>query len=52
MKHPDPRKHLVISLAKSGLRIIAGIFLFAGMLKSAGTLLILAEVGGIVEELV
>jgi hypothetical protein len=52
MKQPDPRKHLVISLAKSGLRIIAGVFLFAGMLKSAGALLILAEVGGIVEELV
>jgi hypothetical protein len=52
MKHPDPRKHLVISLAKSGLRILAGIFLCAGMLVSAGVLLILAEIGGIVEELV
>lgn len=52
MKQPDPRKHLIISLAKSGLRIIAGVFLFAGMLQSAGALLILAEVGGIVEELV
>ena len=51
MKHPDPKKHLVISLAKSGLRIVAGIFLFVGMLKSAGALLIIAELGGIVEEL-
>jgi hypothetical protein len=52
MKQPDPKKHLVISLAKSLFRILAGIFLFAGLLKSAGALLILAEIGGIVEELV
>jgi septal ring factor EnvC (AmiA/AmiB activator) len=52
MNQPDPRKHLVISLAKSVLRIMGGIVLFAGMLKSAGVLLILAEVGGILEELV
>lgn len=52
MKHPDPTKHLVVSLAKSTLRILAGVFLFVGLLKSAGVLLILAEVGGIVEELV
>lgn len=52
MKKPDPRKHLVVSLAKSVLRILAGVFLFAGLLKSAAVLLILAEVGGIFEELV
>lgn len=52
MKQPDPRKHLLISLAKSGLRIAAGVFLIAGLLKSAGALLIVAEIGGILEELV
>lgn len=44
--------HFVVSLAKSVLRIGAGIFLFAGILKSAAVLFILAEVLGIVEELV
>jgi hypothetical protein len=52
MNQPDPRKHLIISLAKSSLRILAGVFLCAGMLMSAGVLLIVAEVGGILEELV
>lgn len=52
MKQSDPRNHLVVSLAKNTLRILAGVFLFAGLLKSAGVLLILAEVGSIVEELV
>lgn len=52
MKQPDPRKHQIISFAKSGLRILAGIFLCANMLISAGVLLILAEILGIAEELV
>lgn len=52
MKQPDPRKHQIISFAKSALRILAGIFLCANILVSAGVLFILAEILGIVEELV
>jgi len=42
--------HFQISLAKSCLRIMAGIALIRGELLNAGTLLIVAEVLGIVEE--
>jgi len=52
MQHPDPWKHQVVSFAKSGVRILAGGFLCANMLISAGILLILAELLGILEELV
>jgi hypothetical protein len=51
-KHPDPIKHKYISFAKSGIRIVAGIALCFGMFWYAGSLLILAEILGIVEELV
>lgn len=51
-KHPDPVKHKYISFVKSGMRIFAGIFLCYGMLWHAGSLIILAEVFGIIEELV
>ena len=44
--------HFYVSLAKSGLRIIAGIFLIDGNLLVAGSLLILAEGLGVIEELV
>ena len=44
--------HFYVSLAKSGLRIIAGSVLIAGNLYWAGALIIAAEVLGIVEELV
>jgi hypothetical protein len=50
--HPDPVKHKYISFAKSGVRILAGLALCYGMFWYAGSLLILAEVLGIVEELV
>jgi hypothetical protein len=52
MQHPDPWKHQVVSFAKSGVRILAGVFLCANMLMSAGILLISAELLGILEELV
>ena len=52
MQHPDPWKHQVVSFAKSGVRILAGVFLCANMLISAGVLLILAELLGVLEELV
>jgi hypothetical protein len=44
--------HFYVSLAKSALRIIAGGNLVLGNLWMAGTFLILAELLGIVEELV
>jgi hypothetical protein len=44
--------HFYVSLAKSALRIIAGGNLVIGNLWMAGTFLILAEILGIVEELV
>ena len=52
MQHPDPWKHQVVSFAKSGIRILAGVFLCANILVSAGVLFILAEILGILEELV
>lgn len=52
MNHPDPKKHQYISFAKSAIRIIAGISLINGNLFSAGLGLILAEVLGVLEELV
>ena len=49
----DPsRGHFYVSLVKSGLRIVAGVFLIDGNLLVAGALLILAEGLGIIEELV
>ena len=49
----DPsRGHFYVSLAKSALRIVAGIFLIDGNLLVAGSLLILAEGLGVIEELV
>ena len=52
IKHPDPKKHLYISLAKSAIRIVAGVTLVLGMPVYAGVLLITAEALGILEELV
>lgn len=59
-KVPDPQKHLYISLAKSFIRITAGVCLVLVsttpeadiFIKTAGALLIAAEVLGIAEELV
>ena len=44
--------HFYVSLAKSALRIFAGATLASGQLYVAGMLLILAELLGVVEELV
>jgi hypothetical protein len=46
------RGHFYASLVKSALRIVAGIFLIDGNFYVAGSLLILAEGLGIIEELV
>jgi len=45
------KKHFYVSLAKSAVRIGAGIFLVMGNFVIAGFLLIAAEGLGIVEEL-
>jgi hypothetical protein len=44
--------HFYVSLVKSALRIIAGVALVQGLLFEAGAFLIVAELLGIVEELV
>ena len=49
---PNPKNHLAVSLIKSGLRILAGIALIASLPIAAGVLLIAAEAGGVIEELV
>lgn len=52
MEQPDARKHLIISLVKSAVRILAGISLISGAFVLAGLLIIGAEVLGVAEELV
>jgi hypothetical protein len=52
MEQPDPKWHLRISLLKSFLRIGAGWYLLLGSFFMAGLALIIAEILGIVEELV
>ena len=49
---PDPKWHLRISLAKSLLRFGAGFYLILGNLVMAGVLIVLAEILGVLEELV
>lgn len=44
--------HKNVSFIKSGLRIVAGLSLLAGGIAVAGLFLILAEVLGILEEVV
>lgn len=44
--------HFWVSMVKSVLRIAAGYFLITGLLPLSGLLFIIAEVLGIVEELV
>ena len=49
---PDPKWHLRISLAKSLLRFGAGFYLILGNVVMAGVLIVLAEILGVLEELV
>lgn len=51
-RHPDALRHFQVSMAKSILRIVAGGALLMGEVFVAGSVLILAEFLGIVEELV
>ena len=50
-KHPDPKKHLIASLVKSGIRILGYGALWYDI-SIAATLLILSAVVGIGEEMV
>lgn len=52
MKQPDPKLHQQISFIKSGARVIAGALLINQRFVAAGLMIILAEVLGIIEELV
>lgn len=49
---PDAKNHFRISIVKSCLRIWAGVALIFGFFIACGILLILAEILGIVEEIV
>ena len=50
-KLPDPKKHQIISFAKSGIRII-GYMLIPFDLGAAVALLVVSEAVGILEEMV
>ena len=59
MKHPDPKLHQQISFVKSALRIAAGAGIACGgwlemnpYIMYGGVLVVVAEILGIVEELV
>lgn len=49
---PNPKSHLYVSLWKSGLRIFAGVALCTHLFFVAGILIVLAEILGIIEEIV
>jgi hypothetical protein len=49
MKLPDAKRHYIVSMTKSVLRIVGYIFLFS-FSPIAGTILVLSEVLGILEE--
>jgi hypothetical protein len=51
MQHPDPKKHLIVSLIKSGIRIM-GYILLPFNIWGAVIVLALSESIGILEELV
>lgn len=44
--------HFYVSVAKSAVRIFAGVVLVSGNFVAAGLLIVIAEVFGILEELV
>jgi hypothetical protein len=51
MKHPDPKKHQLVSFAKSAIRI-AGYALLPFNIVLATFVLVISELVGIFEELV
>lgn len=52
MEQPNAKLHQRISFIKSGMRIIAGYALICGNLAVCGSFIIVAELLGILEELV
>ena len=53
IQHKDTsRGHFWVSMVKSAVRVVAGVCLITGNILMAGVCLIMAEVLGIVEELV
>lgn len=52
MNQPNPKTHFVLSMIKSGFRITAGYYLASGNYVLAGSNLIIAEIVGILEEMV
>jgi len=50
-KESKSNRHFIVSLAKSAVRIAAGVDLALGNTLYAGVLIIVAEILGIVEEL-
>jgi len=51
MKHPDPKKHQIVSFVKSAVRII-GYVLIPFNLYAAAFILVISEIVGIWEEMV
>ena len=51
-KIPDPRLHQAVSFVKSAIRIAACVWGMLGLFEIGFTVLLLAEVVGIIEELV
>ena len=51
MKHPDAKKHQLVSFIKSGVRLLGYIFLPFNLYIAMGILLV-SEIIGIIEELV
>lgn len=53
MKHPDPKKHQLISFAKSGIRIGGcAVAALTGSVVILAVALLVAEIVGVYEELV
>lgn len=52
MKGTDMKGHFWVSIVKSGMRILGGVACIQGDIVSLGIFLIMAEVLGIVEEIV
>jgi len=52
MNTPNPKWHFRISIIKSGLRIGAGLCFIEGNVIPGGILLIVAEILGILEEII
>ena len=52
MKRPSAEKHFIVSLVKSLTRVIACGLIIGGLVPYGGIVLLVAEILGVVEELV